>query len=737
MKPSWRLAFLATSIGCCAISGAALAAWPSSGAPVCMAAGGQETVQVIPDGTGGAIYTWVDRRNGRVDIYAQRLDALGLPTWISNGVVVCSAYGDQIAPKIITDGEGGAIIAWQDHRDVQRSGVLVYAQRVSANGRVAWAQNGVPINAANLNFAMIVDGRGGAILVWCKPLEHSWQVHAQRIGEDGTAQWAVGGVPVGGDPNWQAGPKMVVLPDGAGGAVIVWEEQDGVSLMDLRAQRLDSAGSRLWGSNGLLVTSPPTPWPVPRLSCVVTDASGGALIFWAKWGDGAWNVYGQSVSAGGTFRWADGGARMWTAAELSSNSQGAPDGAGGAFLAWDNILEDGTSDIRVQRVDSRGVPLWAAGGIAVCPAADGQRPATLASDGDGGVIVTWSHVPDRDLGGIGAQRLSAEGTVRWKSGGVSVERYSVTDFRLVADGAGAARVAKVFYGDVYGQTLDLHGRLGYLGPTILSLAVPESDPGGRVRLSIERSCLDESRQIEYPVASYLVWRRVDDAELVARLGDISTDEDAPTGLRAGGKESWLRLLAAWPLLREHDRWFVRFDFAAPGTEQPTGLWELVGGFPARRLAQYSYALPAPGSASEASTGWAVYLVTAHCEAPNSWFTSLPDSVGIVTGEPMPSAATAVADGPLPPILLRNAPNPFNPITTISCTLDSPSACTLQVHDIGGRLVQNLFAGTLAAGRHDFVWDGRDKRGQSVASGIYFYRLISNGYIATGKMTLAR
>jgi hypothetical protein len=71
---------------------------------------------VAPDGAGGAIIAWSDWESETGDIFAQRIDSLGAPRWGKSGVVVCNVSGKQSSPVIVTDGAGGAIVAWPDEQ---------------------------------------------------------------------------------------------------------------------------------------------------------------------------------------------------------------------------------------------------------------------------------------------------------------------------------------------------------------------------------------------------------------------------------------------------------------------------------------------------------------------------------------------------------------------------------------------------------------------------------------------
>ena len=84
-----------------------------------------------------------------------------------------------------------------------------------------------------------------------------------------------------------------------------------------------------------------------------------------------------------------------------------------------------------------------------------------------------------------------------------------------------------------------------------------------------------------------------------------------------------------------------------------------------------------------------------------------------------------------------APNPFGARTEIAFALSGPGSVRLRVYDVTGREVARLADGPLAAGRHLRSWDGRDARGQLVASGIYFLRLEQGGRVASAKLVVAR
>ncbi len=88
-------------------------------------------------------------------------------------------------------------------------------------------------------------------------------------------------------------------------------------------------------------------------------------------------------------------------------------------------------------------------------------------------------------------------------------------------------------------------------------------------------------------------------------------------------------------------------------------------------------------------------------------------------------------------LKGNYPNPFNPETRISYSVEKAGKVTLEVYNILGQKVKTLVNDTKEAGSHSVVWNGQDSAGNSVASGLYFYRMKSGTYSKTSKMILMK
>jgi Laminin B (Domain IV)/FlgD Ig-like domain len=89
------------------------------------------------------------------------------------------------------------------------------------------------------------------------------------------------------------------------------------------------------------------------------------------------------------------------------------------------------------------------------------------------------------------------------------------------------------------------------------------------------------------------------------------------------------------------------------------------------------------------------------------------------------------------VLEQNIPNPFNPSTQIVFSLEHDSNLRVDVYEANGTLVRQLWAGPASQGRHSISWDGRDSKGRSAASGVYFCRASSGPATRIIKMILLK
>jgi len=100
-----------------------------------------------------------------------------------------------------------------------------------------------------------------------------------------------------------------------------------------------------------------------------------------------------------------------------------------------------------------------------------------------------------------------------------------------------------------------------------------------------------------------------------------------------------------------------------------------------------------------------------------------------------SVAETVTDAPKTFELFQNYPNPFNPSTTIEYRISKTSRVKLAVFNLLGQAVRSLVDETKEPGTYEINWDARDDQGESVESGLYFYRFTTGEFSRVFKMIL--
>jgi hypothetical protein len=264
---------------------------------------------------------------------------------------------------------------------------------------------------------VIPDGAGGAILVWEDNRGLDTDIYAQRVNPSGVVLWTPTGVPICTTGGRQMVPE--IAPDGVGGAFIVWEDRR-VPAGDIYAQRVDASGAVLWPTNGVPVCTTDASQIKPDIDA---DGSGGSVIAWQDFrgaGDTGWEIYAQRLTASGTALWTPDGVAASTAWGTQWYPEIIRDGAGGAIITWAD-RRNWNSDIFVQRIDASGTVLWATDGATVCIDPEDQRYPVIVPDGAGGAILAWTDYEDGDADpNIFAQRVNASGTMLWADCGVSV-----------------------------------------------------------------------------------------------------------------------------------------------------------------------------------------------------------------------------------------------------------------------------------------------------------------------------
>ena len=788
------------------------AAWVANGAAISIATGSQGYPKAVSDGAGGAIVVWWDTRSTspHLGIYAQRIDDYGNTLWTPDGAPVYAngflVFG---SPEVASDGAGGAIAIWRDNRNGELD---LFAQRIDAAGAVQWGDGGVTIcDAATipLNYQIISDGAGGAIIAWQDSSTGSADIYAQKVDASGAVQWTAGGVHVCANTFEQHKPCLAT--DRLGGAIIAWDDHRG-GPSDIYAQSVNAAGTVQWTANGRVVCNAVN---AQENQCIVSDDAGGVIIAWMDYRNSAnWLLYAARINSSGSLPWTSNGVLVNTTVTSMSYPAIASDGWNGAIITWAQTIST-SQDIYAQRMSYLGTRQWNAGGNVVCSATGAQNSPVIVPDGDRGAVIAWEDYRSGAQRDIYAQRLSVDGAQVWTSAGVAacVDANDQVHPCIASDGAGGGIIAWEDWrpgatSDIYAQRAERYGHAGYPCPTITSVVDVSGDQGGHVTVTWNKSVLDIMMAVI--IDQYSVWRMLPMVQLDALLA--AGEKGADPAKLAGAAPGTIYLSKAsgaatgWELLSYVNAtasatysadaatlndstasnaglhhfmvmahgtnhfvfWQSRPDsgcsidnispaqpvsFAAEQSFDPIGLLLSWGSGTIGALAEGDFShyelyrgvgeafVPGPENLLYAGpdtayfdnewrwdSGFYYLLCAVDIHGNMSTFASSgPDDV---TGTEAPQV-------PAKSYLAQNAPNPFNPSTAISFGLAENGRVTLSIYDVSGRLVRTLIDETRNAGLYRETWDGRNAGGAAVSSGVYFYRLRAGTFSGTKKMVLTR
>lgn len=359
------------------------AKWTANGVAICTFDSTQKNVTIIDLGDGSAIMAWEDGRAGNMDIYAQKIDSSGTILWTIDGVALTTKITTQRNPKIISDNAGGAIIVWNDSANLSYD---IYAQRINSSGIVQWTTNGVGVCTAadlQINPKIDIDGAGGAIITWQdKRNGNDYDIYTQHINASGTALWASNGVIICNSTNTQSNPR--IEPDGTKGAIISWVDKRNGLDYNIYAQRIDSTGTIKWANNGIVVCN-----AVGNQSAVDMKYLGtnGVIISWKDFRNNTYQIYSQLVNLAGAVQLTANGILLSNSIK-AINPNAIASGQGTGIIVWQDSSAAGW-DIKSQKLSSTGIIQWNVGGKVICDAVDDQINASNVSDGNGGAIFAW------------------------------------------------------------------------------------------------------------------------------------------------------------------------------------------------------------------------------------------------------------------------------------------------------------------------------------------------------------
>ncbi|KPJ58290.1 MAG: hypothetical protein AMJ46_14420, partial [Latescibacteria bacterium DG_63] len=673
----------------------------------CTASDYQKSARISSDGAGGAIITWEDFRSGSyLDIYAQRVNSSGTVQWTANGVAICTASRSQSEARIVPDGSSGAVITWEDFRS--GSHLDIYAQRVNSSGTVQWTADGVAICTATSWQCLpqiASDGSGGAIITW----------------EDFRCTAS----------DYQKSAR--ISSDGAGGAIITWEDFRSGSHLDIYVQRVNSSGTVQWTANGVAICTAPNHQRYPE---IISDGAGGAVIAWQDYRAGSdYDIYAARVWAeGSTVSWGTpfcghistdiswSGVLVITCdVTVSENAE--------LTLKPGCILRFATDDENGGGNDHERCELIVRGTLT----ADGKSDSSviLTSAAESPAVKDWYGIR---LDATNTSNVLDNCIVNYVYTAIELDQSTATvDSCLLShffmDGikADASMVTVTRDSILLGNT----GTRGVLlmSPTSATLSNNIITGLGSPPYGIE-VIGNGSLTIENNTIDSVKWgMKLSGTDPL--ISDNTITRTTFNGIQCTGSAS--------PIVRGTTiEDFTGIGVAAGeysypdlGTSADAGNNSILS----HKTFSYYVANLVPGNTLKAELNWW------GTDSPHAKkFYGDVDYVPWLDQKPQYALPLLPLHSPVPdaPYVAQNYPNPFNPQTTIEYGVsDSGGDVKVLVYDVSGRVVRVLVDEHRPAGYWRVVWDGRDARGDVAASGVYFYQVTIGDFRQTKKLILLR
>jgi hypothetical protein len=531
------------------------------------------------------------------------------------------------------------------------------------------------------------DGAAGAIVVWQDVRDkRPVNIFARRVLASGELdpRWPIDGTSLLANPAeiettaFLGQRRPVITSDGAGGAIVAWE--DGrleFNGQDIFAQHVLGSGvvDPTWPANGIAVCTVRSDQLNPT---IVSDGAGGAIVTWIDSRNGRdSDVFAQHVLASGVLdpRWPVVGLALSTAPANQVQPSIAADGSGGAIVTWSDFRPSASGiDVYAQHALNAGVvdPAWPVNGRALSLAPGTQFDPAIASDNAHGAIVTWADERD-GRSHIFAQRVTGSGAIAqgWPVNGLAVCVSTDDEVHplLTSDGASGAIIT----------WRDARSGLNHNPFAQHVLGAGLVDPG-------------------WPVNGRRLTSSGGEQVAAAIVGDGA----------AGAIISW-----------EEDSFVFVNHILGSGVLDPT--FPVNGQFVRLLLTfQHDPDLVASGR-SDAIVVWADGTSSENFD---------------IYGQLAATSITLDVDPMTPPAGIALAPvtpNPASGVVTLRFTLPHAASVSLAIFDPAGRRVREVASGVATAGEHAFTWDLRDESGKATAAGVFLARLETEGRVVTRKL----
>jgi len=373
---------------------------------------------------GGVVFVWSDTRTGIRDVWAQKYDANGNKVWAEDGLLVNGEYSRQEDPVIIESGNGDVIVAWIDFRNEEAGDI--YAQKISSDGVLQWAEEGVPLCLAEeiqISLNIVPDDNGGAYVIWLDSRNTGGSdIYGTHIDGNGNmvAGWATDGNPIVNASGSQN--QHTFWEDGSNGAVVAWHDERDPDNANIYIQRIASNGDLLWDENGNLLTGAVGLQEKPKIT---PDGTGNFIFSWRDMGvDSFGDIKAQRVDLNGNILWTN-EVEVYVGNGIQRNARITKASDNGAIIVWEdgrNEIAENYKDLYAQKLDTNGSLQWTSTGVQIVQALNDQLNPRLSGDANGGAWIIWEdgRVNNHPHEDIYIQHVNSTGIFELQANGFDV-----------------------------------------------------------------------------------------------------------------------------------------------------------------------------------------------------------------------------------------------------------------------------------------------------------------------------
>ena len=377
------------------------------------------------DSAGNALLTFRDDAGTGIQITAAKVSPGGALLWGAAGKQLTATTAFVASPRIAGTGDGGVVVAWTEDASAR-------VQKLDALGDPQWG-GGLTLTpgAGSYSPSGLHDAGDDVILGFVHQtggFGSPRHLLAQKYDSTGSPLWGALPVAVFDGGSLQFGNFPEFAPDGSGGAVFSWYDTAGA--LQCYAQRVLANGTEAFPHNGTAVSTNAVRVRVSPFAAV-DPGTGETFVFWKEQNSAQSQsgVYGQKLDAAGARQWGNDGVALVPVGSADANLIRCVPQGGGAFAFWSSAPSFGQDQLFGAHLSGAGAVDIAIFDVASTPS--GKSRLDVAWSTSGFAVLVWSD--DRvDAGDVFAQNVNADGSLGGTASSVFVGIGSGHALRLDA-----------------------------------------------------------------------------------------------------------------------------------------------------------------------------------------------------------------------------------------------------------------------------------------------------------------